>query len=845
MRLFLFLLCLPIVGLAQNWTGAINSDWNNAANWSTWPLNGADITIDPATFSGVAAMPVIASNSVFSPGMVLVQNGAVLTIQANLTTQDDFEVLGAGTHVEMDLGTVQVNPGNGGRLIVDLGATWTMDNGNLQVDERFIAGEDAVITINGGTAATGERLLMDLGGAFVQNGGVVNVAAVFAMADGNANGNSSYTLNNGTLNITGEMAFENEAGNFEPTFTQNGGTVTLNGDLFWFGMAPGLGTPRMKLYGGTFSANGLIENMVASTVNLYLLLDGNAQFNYSGSIWNLLHATDSIIQRGNAQLNFTGTATITNPGVFWAENGVETNFMGQTTLNGTGSYQFATIDLGTAKTLTLNQSIAFSKNIYPNGNFVANTHTVTANGSGSQEILGSQVLNLYNLTEAQAAGQIVKISSNTSVNNHLQLNSGYVQVPTTAVFSLSDNATSSTGSPASFIDGTCTKIGNDAFLFPLGHNGFYAPLSIGAPSLVNCVFEAKYTAPTPNNTNVISPLSSVFPSGFWTVNNPIGASSVPISLHWYDATQSAVFDCANVTVAQFNGTAWAHLVSTASGLCSGNNAGYTTTVNPTSSFGNFTLGYFGNVYTQQYEICAGDSVLINGNYYGVTTTLVDNYLDINGDDSTVIVQLNVLPVFNTTQNIARCFGESYSIGNNTYSFSGTYIDTLQATNGCDSIVTTNLQVLSQLTFTLDITNGIVSVQEFFDSIIWLDCTTGNVVSAGQTFTPLTNGTYAAIGYFGLCYDTSACFVYDQVGLEDWTQTLVIAPNPTNERIQISLQETPILEFELRNMTGEILPVSVSAVNGGYEIRMEQLPQGVYLLTLRTNRGSVIRKIHKV
>ena len=53
----------------------------------------------------------------------------------------------------------------------------------------------------------------------------------------------------------------------------------------------------------------------------------------------------------------------------------------------------------------------------------------------------------------------------------------------------------------------------------------------------------------------------------------------------------------------------------------------------------------------------------------------------------------------STNNQTVCYGASYTIGNNTYTTSGTYTDVLTAASGCDSTVTTNLTVLSQLTVT--------------------------------------------------------------------------------------------------------------------------------------------------
>jgi len=36
--------CWSILTFAQNWTGAVDNNWNNPANWTDWPLDGEDIT---------------------------------------------------------------------------------------------------------------------------------------------------------------------------------------------------------------------------------------------------------------------------------------------------------------------------------------------------------------------------------------------------------------------------------------------------------------------------------------------------------------------------------------------------------------------------------------------------------------------------------------------------------------------------------------------------------------------------------------------------------------------------------------------------------------------------------
>ena len=54
----------------------------------------------------------------------------------------------------------------------------------------------------------------------------------------------------------------------------------------------------------------------------------------------------------------------------------------------------------------------------------------------------------------------------------------------------------------------------------------------------------------------------------------------------------------------------------------------------------------------------------------------------------------------STNNQTVCYGGSYSINGNTYTSTGSYTDVFTNAAGCDSTVTTNLTVLSQLTVTV-------------------------------------------------------------------------------------------------------------------------------------------------
>jgi gliding motility-associated-like protein len=102
-----------------------------------------------------------------------------------------------------------------------------------------------------------------------------------------------------------------------------------------------------------------------------------------------------------------------------------------------------------------------------------------------------------------------------------------------------------------------------------------------------------------------------------------------------------------------------------------------------------------------YEICEGDSVIIGSSVYMDSGSYTDSLQSSEGCDSIVQLNLEVFPVHAILQNAQICTGDSYGVGNSVYTTSGTYVDVFTNSFGCDSIVTTNLIVSDQLNSTMN------------------------------------------------------------------------------------------------------------------------------------------------
>lgn len=122
---------------------------------------------------------------------------------------------------------------------------------------------------------------------------------------------------------------------------------------------------------------------------------------------------------------------------------------------------------------------------------------------------------------------------------------------------------------------------------------------------------------------------------------------------------------------------------------------YDTLVNATGCDSFLTLNY--NIYdTSNYsfnvEICSGDTY----NFGSIPRTTSGTYIiklqNINGCDSTLLLNLLVRPIYLQYIDTTICQGEFISFDGNNISITGTYYDTLKTIYNCDSIIALRLKV---------------------------------------------------------------------------------------------------------------------------------------------------------
>jgi len=222
------------------------------------------------------------------------------------------------------------------------------------------------------------------------------------------------------------------------------------------------------------------------------------------------------------------------------------------------------------------------------------------------------------------------------------------------------------------------------------------------------------------------------------------------------------------------------------------------------------------------DICEGDSILLGGIYQTISGTYYDTLTTINNCDSIVTTELNVFPSHENMVEVSICEGSKYFAGGTNQSISGTYIDTLTNSYGCDSIVITTLDVKP-----ISITNFVEEICQgdsyFFAGVEWYSGGTytdslvaangcDSIVILDLTILPQSQFAFSEV----ICEGSSYTFGTESYS-ETGTYTQVFeAANGCDSTVTLALVVTPeivmnpvvnVCEEEGYELNGEVLTTS--------------------------------------
>jgi hypothetical protein len=202
-----------------------------------------------------------------------------------------------------------------------------------------------------------------------------------------------------------------------------------------------------------------------------------------------------------------------------------------------------------------------------------------------------------------------------------------------------------------------------------------------------------------------------------------------------------------------------------------------------------------------------------------------------------VIRPNLNCTSTSTQSVTLCSGQTLTVGSNTYSASGIYMDTLTNGFGCDSIITTNLTVNAAIDVSTTTTTFVINANQSGATYQWIDCNNSNAPIVGETnqsYAATQDGSYAVIVTVGSCSDTSACEVIIGMGVNSASTegSVSMYPNPNNGSFIVSA--TVDGQFTIVNVVGqEIMKIELNHANN-YRVNVNGLDAGVYIMSGYSN-----------
>ncbi len=196
----------------------------------------------------------------------------------------------------------------------------------------------------------------------------------------------------------------------------------------------------------------------------------------------------------------------------------------------------------------------------------------------------------------------------------------------------------------------------------------------------------------------------------------------------------------------------------------------------------------------------------------------------------------------TTLEITSCDTYTSPSGIYTWEESGTYLDTIINSFGCDSILTIDLSIpvidatVIQDQNALTATNSEVSYQ-------WYECTDGLSIIDGeisQTFEASQDGSYAVGLSDGTCEVISECLnvIIDSIN-EINTSEVSLFPNPANDKTTLT-NLTKQMRIEIFDFRGQQVRKYEPIISDKLTIETKNLTPGVYLVKV-LSRNDVVYK----
>ncbi|MBI5648864.1 MAG: hypothetical protein HZC40_00195 [Chloroflexi bacterium] len=353
------------------WTGASDTNWANAGNWSS--CGGVVPTqADTVTISSVGNQPTI-STATANAGSIAINSGATLTLSGNQTLN------------------IGATGGGATNTFANNGGTFNATSGTVVFKGMGTNDPGSTTTVSGSGTFNFNSITINTTNLTVKFDTDVNVSGTFSKSSGDMAYTTCNTTTHPAIIFSGTVTI---SGSGTPTFcdlTISAGTTSVSTNIEIVNALSNDGTFDQSATKTTTFKNPVSGTLAStlsgsgSTIFGSLTVQGNRTINASSHSFTLVGTSWSVSSGGTFN---GGTATVTfNPG---SGN--------TTTISGTGTHNLNNVTISSGTLSYSAGTVRVSGNWTNNAAFTAGTGTVTFNGTSSQVVGGSSTTTFNNLT---------------------------------------------------------------------------------------------------------------------------------------------------------------------------------------------------------------------------------------------------------------------------------------------------------------------------------------------------------------------------------------------------------------------------------------------------------------
>lgn len=221
----------------------------------------------------------------------------------------------------------------------------------------------------------------------------------------------------------------------------------------------------------------------------------------------------------------------------------------------------------------------------------------------------------------------------------------------------------------------------------------------------------------------------------------------------------------------------------------------------------------------------------------------------NGCDSVVTLALTILTPSMGTDSVTACHsytwidGITYTASN----YSATYAILGGAANSCDSLVTLHLTI-DTIDNSISASGQLLTAHALNVSYQWLDCDNDFAALPGDTsptFTATANGHYAVEVRRNNCVDTSACVAVQSVGIfsAQAAGRIAVYPNPSSGTVHFNFGSLQKVTIRISDINGQVVYHKENIQAADDEMQWK-VAAGIYFAEIITEAGQQRFKLVK-